>query len=243
MALGATANQISAGVVTREDILKVGRLPTADQTPLSFANDPASFYDDDQVYLFAAAAYVQAITHWTEAFRSVLGIREDFQHGTDIDYLSALHEVAGYSNGGTAQQALPQPKGSLIYTVNPSLEFYASAGRGFHSADIRGVNQDTSVDLGLPHTALLARQEGQEIGLRATPSPTLSTTFSLYNLWQQSETILDPDVGQDSAGPPQSSLWFRTESHLPDQSLAGVLRQRVRQPHPVHSPLRRWHGS
>jgi outer membrane receptor protein involved in Fe transport len=77
-----------------------------------------------------------------------------------------------------------------------------SAGRGFHSADIRGVNQDTSVDLGLPRTALLAKQEGQEVGVRATPRPDLALTFAYYNLWQQSETIIDPDVGQDTAGPP-----------------------------------------
>jgi outer membrane receptor protein involved in Fe transport len=208
LSLGPMASQISAGVLAREDILRVGRLPTADQMPLSAAADPPSFYDDDQVYLFAGAAYVQAITHWTAALRSVLGIREDYQHGTDVDYLSAWHETAGYSNGGTAQQGLPQPKGSLIYTAGPSLEFYASAGRGFHSADIRGVNQDTSVDLGLPHTALLARQEGQELGVRAAPSSALTATFAVYNLWQQSETILDPDVGQDSAGPPSRRYGF-----------------------------------
>jgi outer membrane receptor protein involved in Fe transport len=206
--LRAIANQISAGLLMREDILRVGRLPTADQVPLSSANDPPSFYDDDQVYLFAGAAYVQAITYWTENLRSVLGMREDFQHGTDVDYLAALHETDGYSNGGTVQQGLPQPKGSLIYAMNPSLEFYASAGRGFHSADIRGVNQDTSVDLGLPHTALLARQEGQEVGVRATPTDALTATFAVYNLWQQSETILDPDVGQDSAGPPSRRYGF-----------------------------------
>jgi hypothetical protein len=206
--LGALANQITAGVLTREDILRVGRLPTADQVPLASASDPPSFYDDDQVYLFAGAAYAQAITHWTDNLRSVLGMRADFQHGTDVDYLASLHQTAGYSNGGTVQQALPQPKASLIYTVSASLELYASAGRGFHSADIRGVNQDTSVDLGLPHTALLARQEGQEVGVRAAPTDTLTTTFAVYNLWQQSETILDPDVGQDSAGPPSRRYGF-----------------------------------
>jgi outer membrane receptor protein involved in Fe transport len=58
------------------------------------------------------------------------------------------------------------------------------------------------VDLGLPHTPLLAKQEGQEIGVRASPRPNLAFTFAYYNLWQQSETVIDPDVGQDSAGPP-----------------------------------------
>ena len=27
-------------------------------------------------------------------------------------------------------------------------------------------------------------------------------TFAIYNLWQQSETVINPDVGEDSAGPP-----------------------------------------
>jgi outer membrane receptor protein involved in Fe transport len=64
------------------------------------------------------------------------------------------------------------------------------------------VNQDTSVDLGLPHTPLLARQEGQEVGMRATPARNFALTVAVYNLWQQSETTINPDVGEDIAGPP-----------------------------------------
>jgi outer membrane receptor protein involved in Fe transport len=170
--------------------------------PLPSRFEPPSYSNDDQVYLFAGALHLQAVTHWTSTIRTVLGVRDDYQHGTDVDYLYALHATAGYTNGGTAQQSLIQPKGSLIYTPSDQLEFYLAAGRGFHSADIRGVNQDTSVDLGLPHTPLLARQEGQEVGVRATVERNLAFTFAVYNLWQQSETIIDPDVGQDSAGPP-----------------------------------------
>jgi outer membrane receptor protein involved in Fe transport len=200
--LGTIQNEISVGVSMRYDLLGVGRSPSEDQVPLSPNYDPPSFSDNDQVYLFAGAAYLQATTHWTSTFRSVLGIRDDYQHGTDVDYLAALHEAAGYTNGGTARQSLLQPKGSLIYTPTDTLEFYLAAGRGFHSADLRGVNQDTSVDLGLPHTPLLARQEGQEVGVRAALKRNLVFTFAVYNLWQQSETTIDPDVGQDIAGPP-----------------------------------------
>ena len=200
--LGSIPNEIAAGALTRYDLLGVGRLPSEGQVPLPNGNDPVSFYDDDKVYLFAGAAYVQLTTRWTSQFRSVLGFRDDYQHGTDVDYLAALHETAGYTNGGTARQSLPQPKGSFIYTPNDSLEFYLSAGRGFHSADLRGVNQDESVDLGLPHTNLLSKQEGQEIGVRAAIQHDLTFTFAVFNLWQQSETIIDPDVGADSAGPP-----------------------------------------
>jgi outer membrane receptor protein involved in Fe transport len=202
LALGSIQNQLEVGGLVRYDNLGVGRLPSEGQVPFYSGEDPVSYYNDDQVYLFAGAAYVQAITHWTPWFRSVLGLRDDSQHGTDIDYLAALHETAGYTNGGTKSQSLVQPKGSLIFTASPELEFYASAGEGFHSADLRGVNQDRSVDLGLPNTPLLAAQWGEEVGLRAQPRSNLALTFAVYNLWQQSETIIDPDVGADSAGPP-----------------------------------------
>jgi len=58
------------------------------------------------------------------------------------------------------------------------------------------------VDLGLPNTPLLARQDGEELGVRAEIQRNIALTFALFNLWQQSETIIDPDVGMDSAGPP-----------------------------------------
>jgi hypothetical protein len=70
----------------------------------------------------------------------------------------------------------------VIFTATDYLEFYASIGRGFHSADLRGVNQDTSVDLGLPHTPLLARQEGQEVGVRTEVASNLAFALAVYNL-------------------------------------------------------------
>jgi outer membrane receptor protein involved in Fe transport len=200
--LAGIDSEIAAGVVTRYDLLGVGRLPSEARIALPPQNDPASFSDSDHIFLFSGAAYLQAITHWSATLRSVLGMRDDYQHGTDVDYLAPLHRTAGYSNAGTAAQSLWQPKGSLIYAPNQRVEIYLSAGQGFHSADLRGVNQDTSVDLGLPHTPLLAKQDGQEIGLRAQVRRNLAFTLAIYNLWQQSETIIDPDVGQDTAGPP-----------------------------------------
>jgi TonB-dependent Receptor Plug Domain len=203
LAFGAIQNEIAIGALTRYDLLGVGRLPSEGQVPLSPPppGDPASFSNNDQVYLFAGAAYLQATTHWTSTFRSVLGLRDDYQHGTDVDYLAALHESAGYTNGGMRAQSLLQPKASLIYTPTDYLEFYLAAGQGFHSADLRGVNQDRSVDLGLPNTPLLAKQDGEEVGVRAEIQRNIAVTFAVYNLWQQSETIIDPDVGQDTAGP------------------------------------------
>ena len=198
-------NEFLFGAQTRYDMLRVGRLPSEGEHPLpaiETAGDPASFANDDSVKLFAGAIYAQATTHWTRAFRTVLGLRDDYQYGVDVDHLAALHEAAGYTNGGTKSQSLLQPKASLIYSPGDTLALYLSAGEGFHSADLRGVDQDESVDLGLPNTPLLAKQYGEEVGLRAALSENTTFTLAVYNLWQQSETILNPDVGQDVAGPP-----------------------------------------
>ncbi len=200
--IGRIPNEIAVGVLTRYDSLDVGRAPSIGQLPQPIGDDPVSFLDDDRVHLFAGGAWLQATTRWTSFLRTVIGIRDDYQHATDEDLLAALHETAGYTNGGSVGQSLFQPKGSLIYTPLDNLEFYASIGRGFHSADVRGVDQDISVDLGLPHTHLLSKQEGQEVGMRAAVGRDLTLTFAVYNLWQQSETIIDPDVGADTAGPP-----------------------------------------
>ncbi len=206
--LGSIENELLTGILTRYDSLAVGRLPSEDRVPLPAEDDSPYFSDSDQVSLFSAAGFLQTTTHWTNQLRSVLGVRLDYQHGADLDYLATLHETAGYTNGGIKSQTLAQPKASLILTATPSLELYESAGEGFHSADLRGVNQDRSVDLGLPHTPLLAAQWGEELGLRSLPLNNLAFTLALYNLWQQSETILDPDVGQDSAGPPSRRYGF-----------------------------------
>jgi outer membrane receptor protein involved in Fe transport len=40
------------------------------------------------------------------------------------------------------------------------------------------------------------------VGVRAEPGPNFSLTLAVYNLRQQSETIINPDIGTDSAGPP-----------------------------------------
>jgi len=205
LVLAGIKNDMTVGVQTRFDSLSVGRLPSEGQAPLPTSEtsaDPVSFSDSDDVHLFAGGIYAQATTHWSPMFRSVLGLRDDYQRGRDTDHLAALHETAGYSNGGVASQSLFQPKLSLIFSPSKQVEFYAAGGEGFHSADLRGVNQDKSVDLGLPNTPLLAKQVGEELGVRAEVQQDLTFTLAVYDLWQRSETIIDPDVGQDSAGPP-----------------------------------------
>jgi hypothetical protein len=182
-------NELLAGTQERYDFLDVTRVPTKDAQPIPAADHPLGFSESDQIRLASNAVYAQAITHWSELFRSVLGLREDFMYGHDVG-----------TNPGSASRALFEPKGSLIFRPEAGTELYVSAGRGFHSDDLRGVNQARITDTaGAP---LIASQTGEELGLRQELfEHKVAATVALFNLDAQSEITYNPDVGMDSAGP------------------------------------------
>jgi hypothetical protein len=128
------------GFHSRFDFNNVSRLPTEDRVLLTAAQRaavdyPAFYSETDQVRLSSVAGYVETTSHWTRRFRSVIGLREDFMYGSDTG-----------TNHGTASRTLAEPKASLIFRAAEGTELYASAGRGFHSDDLRGVNQARSHD-------------------------------------------------------------------------------------------------
>ena len=146
-------SELLVGFQGRYDFLQVARIPTRHAQPIPAADHPLGFSESDRIHLDSNAVYAQVSTHWSDWFRSVIGVREDYLYGGD----------AG-SNPGAASRALLQPKGSLIFRLAAASELYLSAGRGFHSDDLRGVNQAR-----VTHTAgapLIASQTGEEIGLR-----------------------------------------------------------------------------
>lgn len=182
-------SDLAAGVQVRYDDNDVARVPTRDRLPLTASEDPLGFSESDRVHLASDAIYVQATTHWTGTIRSVIGLREDYQHGSDVG-----------TNHGSASAALLEPKASLIYTPVDTTEIYLSAGRGFHSDDLRGVNE--AKNQSVPGAPLIARQTGEEIGIRQELlDGKLAATLALFNLDAESETTYDPDLGEDTAGP------------------------------------------
>ena len=181
-------NDVTVGLATRSDFNDVSRLPTEDRIVIPAADDPLNFSEADTVRLSSFSAYAQSVTHWTDWFRSVFGYRYDTQYGSDKG-----------TNSGAASDHLLAPKGSLIFRPAEMTELYISAGRGFHSDDLRGVTaaQDAHV-AGAP---LIARQSGEEVGLRQQLTRAFTMTVSFYELSAQSETTYDPDAGVDAAGP------------------------------------------
>lgn len=191
--LAGVGNDLLAGLHVRNDGINVLRLPTEDRvllTPAQLAAVvyPASYSEADQVRLNSVAGYIQATTHWAAWLRSVIGLREDDMTGSDVG-----------TNTGTAGATLAEPKASLIFRPLRNTELYASWGRGFHSDDLRGVLQARGLHLG--GAPLIARQTGEEIGVREQLAPNLTATLALWKLAAQSELTYDPDVGQNAAGP------------------------------------------
>jgi outer membrane receptor protein involved in Fe transport len=189
-------HDILAGLQYRYDFVGVSRTPSKDGQPIPAAENPLNVNESDEIRLGSNAIYLQATSHWNDWFRTVLGLREDFQYGSD----------AG-TNHGSDSAALFEPKGSLIFRPAAATEVYLSAGRGFHSDDIRGVNQARIS--GLPGAPLIASQTGEEIGLRQELfERQVALTFAVFNLDAQSETTYDPDVGEDTAGPASRRIGY-----------------------------------
>jgi hypothetical protein len=174
MLLGSNV-EILTGLQGRYDDIHVYRLHTENRTPFAVA-------EDDRVSEGNVAAYGQLTNYWTEWFRTVIGVREDYFSASDRG-----------TNAVKADQTVFQPKGSIVVTPIEDYELYVSAGRGFHSNDVRGIA--TGGDF-------LTSSEGEEIGLRATPFQQLHITVTLFQMTFKSELTYDPDVGQTSAGPP-----------------------------------------
>jgi outer membrane receptor protein involved in Fe transport len=186
--LAGWRNDWLTGVSTRFDFNDVSRVPTRSRVTLAASADPLDFFEKDRVHLSDVAAYAQVTTHWLPWLRTVVGLREDRIQGSDSG-----------TNPGEASASLFQPKASLIVTPLATTELYLSAGRGFHSDDLRGVNQAALT--GVAGAPLIARQDGAEIGIRQQVGRRLAITLALFSLDAQSETTYDPDAGQDSAGP------------------------------------------
>jgi len=207
--LGELPNDVLVGLHGRFDWNDVRRLPTEDRvllTPAQLAavDYPANYSEIDRVQLQSVAPFAETTTHWTGWFRTVLGLRADFMYGQD----------AG-TNPGNASAHLLEPKASLIFTPVDTTEVYLSWGRGFHSDDLRGVNQARLQ--GLPGAPLIASETGEEIGIRQEVLRSLTFTLAFYNLDAQSETTYDPDVGQDTAGP--ASRRYGAEINVTYQAL------------------------
>jgi outer membrane receptor protein involved in Fe transport len=140
---------------------------------------------------------VENTTRWTPWLRTVVGIREEYYKATDHSFIDGFQ--------GTQNQTLFQPKGSLIIGPIFQTEFYVSAGRGFHSDDVRGVFGTVPLE-GVPalagKTPLMAYADGYEVGMRTNITPRLQAQVAVFEEDFVSELAYSADAGNDSASAP-----------------------------------------
>ncbi len=187
--LGVSTDTV-VGVQTRYDDISIDRIHTLRRQPL---NTEIA----DKVQEASVGTYVENTTYWTNWLRTVAGLREDYYHADIQDLVP--------QNSGTSHAALFQPKGSLIVGPFMDTELYVSAGRGFHSNDVRGstkVFDPANPSVPLTPASLLVKSTGYEVGLRTTLGRTLQASVTLFEMSFDSELVYDPESGTTSADRP-----------------------------------------
>jgi hypothetical protein len=213
---GAASLALTRGIVSwtggfqlRYDAAFVDRRHTVGRTtvlPTCFvAQDDGPALAEPAVDGFCNADRIRILTlsPWSEAtlrplpwLRAVVGIRADHTHAADRSLITGIFAAAG--------QWLIQPKASLVIAPSARAEFYLSAGRGFHSNDVRGSLGAVSTQsiAGAASTPLLSATSGIEAGLRATPFSRLSVQLAVFQQDFGSELTYNADTGQTEPGAP-----------------------------------------
>ena len=206
---GAIENDTETGLQLRDDSAYVNRQHTRYREALDYCSlqqasgpalqvaAPGGVCNADQVHLLDLGPYLDVTTHWMPWLRTVLGVREEYYRASDHSLTTGFE--------GITDETLLQPKGSVILGPFAKTEFYFSAGRAFHSDDVRGVFGTVPLE-GVPGTAgatpLLAPTQGMEFGIRSDLLPNLSTQLAVFQQDFNSELAYDADAGQDTASAP-----------------------------------------
>jgi outer membrane receptor protein involved in Fe transport len=198
------------GVQERYDTEYVDRRHTRQRVVLDYCNDGDGDYSvgnhactADLVNVSDTAPFISNTTHWLSWLRSTVGIREEYANGDVRSVISSFT--------GSAQEFLFQPKGSVTFGPWYNTEFYVSAGKGFHSDDIRGVVGSVPLQgtqLAIGRVPLLARTYGEEFGIRNASIPGLQIQLALFRQDYGSEEIYDQDAGMDQATAPSRRQGF-----------------------------------
>ena len=196
------ASENTIGVQFQNDTIRNGLYNTKARQRLSTTRA-------DHVVESSIGFYAENATKFNDKFRTVAGIREDFQHNKVTSDLDA--------NSGKASDHRLQPKLSLIFGPWAKTEYYFNIGRGFHSNDARGTT--ISVDPKNPgHAAMretpLVSSKGVEAGIRTEFVPGLQTTLSVYRLDFDSELLFQGDAGSTAdTGRPSRRVGFELSNY------------------------------
>jgi hypothetical protein len=206
---GPISSETTIGLQARYDDAYVDRRHTRQRTVLDYcevaqADGPAipapaigGACTADRVHLLDLAPYIENTTSWTLWLRTIVGLREEYYHATDHSFITGFQ--------GARSQTLFQPKVSVVFGPWAKTELYLSAGRGFHSDDVRGVFGTVPL-AGVPAAAgptpLLSPATAQEVGVRSNIIPKVALQVAAFQEDFRSELTYNPDLGQDEASAP-----------------------------------------
>jgi outer membrane receptor protein involved in Fe transport len=146
----------------------------------------------DRVREWNVSAFGMTTLRFGDYVRVIGGLRVDKFSGQDANL------VGGVS--GDEDQTLVQPKGSLVLGPWRDTELYLSAGRGFHSNDVRA---GTLAEVGvIARPPFLVRSTGYEVGVRTRVIPHLQLAATVFEMSFDSELTYNADAGQTEAGRP-----------------------------------------
>lgn len=154
----------------------------------------------DAVGETSLGAHYEAIWSLSPRWRAVLGARADhFRFDVDAE---------DPRNSGTERDTLISPKASLIYRTSPDTDWYASAGKGFHSNDARGVTQQVDPVTGEAVSSVdpLVSSRGAELGVKTQWQQRWNLAAALWYLELDSELLFVGDAGTTEATRP-SERW------------------------------------
>ena len=173
-----------------DDIERVGLFRTRVRQPLSTVRDDA--VEEGSLGVFAAHEF-----HFNDAWRSYVGIRHD-RYDFDVDSRSLP------VNSGKADDSATSLKAGLAWKPSQAMEFYLSAGQGFHSNDARGTTIVLDPVSREPAERVdpLVDSEGYELGSRLYFSDRVHATAALWRLDLDSELLFVGDAGTTEGSRP-----------------------------------------
>jgi hypothetical protein len=175
------------GLQLRHDRARVGLFDTERRRVVGTTRE-------DHVRETLVGAHAQSSIELTPRLRGVFGLRAD-------PLRTGVQSLQGPDNGGRARDSQLSPKLSLVAGPFAKTEFFANAGRGFHSNDARGTTARVDPKSGDPVERVpgLVAASGWELGLRTEALPGLQSSLALWRLDIDSELVYVGDAGATEA--------------------------------------------
>lgn len=172
-----------------DDIGRLGLYTTVDRVRMATVRQ-------DQATENSLGLHAEARTQWLPWLRTTAGMRWD---RLDAE-VTPTGGTFNMTNGGNASASQTSPKLGIVFgpfTHAPHTEFFANAGRGFHSNDARGATTRVNVNDGsaVDPVPLIVRATGSEVGFRTVPLPGWNTSVALWQMRLASELIFIGDEG------------------------------------------------